>query len=90
MSLLLTASELSLLRLIRESDLDHGGLSSEELTEEELEVCSALAERGLAEVVAEFGEAPDGEEDEREAGVPSCFRVTGRGVEAIAAAGQEP
>ena len=78
--LALTPTELSLLRAIHEADRDHGGLSSEELTDEEAEVCGRLADRGLAEVISEFGEAPDGEEDERESGARYAFRITGAGV----------
>jgi hypothetical protein len=82
----LTPTEISLLRAIREADEDHGGLFREELTEDELEACEGLVERGLAEVLSEFGEAPDGEEDERDAGGRYCFRVTGAGVARLAEA----
>jgi hypothetical protein len=79
----LTPDELSLLRAVHEADLDHGGLFREELTADELDVCGRLVESGFAEVLSEFGEAPDGEEDEREAGGRYCFRITGRGVERL-------
>lgn len=76
----LTATQLALLRTIHEADRDHGGLFRDELTEDEADECFALAERGLAEVVSEYGEAPDGEEDERDAGEGYRFRITGTGV----------
>jgi hypothetical protein len=77
-------AQLALLREIHEADLDHGGLSSDELSPEEAFVCGELADRGFAEAVSEFGEAPDGEEDERDAGgARYCFRITGRGVLAL-------
>jgi hypothetical protein len=81
----LTPSERELLRAIREADEDHGGLFGDELNEDELEVCNSLVEKGCAEVLSEFGEAPDGEEDERDAGGRYCFRITGRGVDLLAA-----
>ncbi len=37
-------------------------------------------ERGLVEAVGEYGEAPDGEEDEKDAGGAHTFRITGQGV----------
>ncbi len=85
--LTLTRDELSLLRAIHEADRDRGGLARTELTDEEAATCDALVLRGLAEAIAEFGEAPDGEEDERDAGGAWCYRVTGRGVEALGDAG---
>jgi len=33
--------------------------------------------------LSEFGEAPDGEEDERDAGGSYALRITGRGVVAL-------
>jgi len=86
---LLTRTDLTLLRAIREADHDHGGLFREELTDDEIELCGALVERGLAEVLSEFGQAPDGEEDERDAGGRYCFRITGAGVEALARAKED-
>ena len=80
----ITPTELSLLRAIREADEDHGGLFREELAEEEVDVCHDLVARGWAEVLSEFGQAPDGEEDERDAGGGVCFRITERGVEQLA------
>jgi hypothetical protein len=80
----LTPSELALLRAIREADEDHGGLSRDELTADDLELCDTLVEKGCVEVLSEYGEAPDGEEDERDAGGHYCFRITGRGVERLA------
>jgi hypothetical protein len=85
-SSVLTPTELSLLRMIREADEDHGGLFRDEVTLDDLEVCDRLVERGLAEVLSEFGEAPDGEEDERDAGGRCFFRITGYGVERLAEA----
>lgn len=82
-----TPTELSILRAIREADEDNGGLFGEELADDELEVCYGLVARGWAEVLSEFGQAPDGEEDERDAGARVCFRITGRGVERLADVG---
>jgi hypothetical protein len=83
----MTPTELSILRAIREADEDDGGLFREALTDSEVDVCYGLAARGLAEVLSEFGQAPDGEEDERDAGACVCFRITGRGVERLAEVG---
>ncbi len=80
----ITPTELSLLRAIRDADEDHGGLFCEELAVHEVDVCYCLVARGWVEVVPEFGQAPDGEEDERDAGAHVCFRITGRGVEQLA------
>jgi hypothetical protein len=82
----LSPAEITLLRAIHEADRDHGGLFGEELMDDEAEICGDLVERGLAEVVSEFGQAPDGEEDELDAGARYCFRITGRGVETLAEA----
>jgi hypothetical protein len=82
----LSPADLSLLRAIHEADRDHGGLFGEELSEEEGDICGGLVDRGFAEVVSEFGQAPDGEEDELDAGARYCFRITGRGVERLAEA----
>jgi hypothetical protein len=79
----LSPADLSLLRAIHEADRDHGGLFGEELTNEEADICGGLVDRGFAEVVSEFGQAPDGEEDELDAGARYCFRITGRGVERL-------
>jgi hypothetical protein len=86
----ITPTELSILRVLREADEDHGGLFPEELTDEEAEVCHGLVARGWAEVLSEFGQAPDGEEDERDAGARAFFRITGRGVDRLADSGREP
>jgi hypothetical protein len=82
---MLTASELALLREVRVSDEDHGGLDLDELGEDDLEVVARLLERGLVEALNEFGEAPDGEEDEREAGGGrgTRVRITALGVAAL-------
>ncbi len=79
----LSLTELALLRIIHEADRDRGGIFIDELSHEEADVCSQLVERGLVETMSEFGEAPDGEEDERDAGGRYLFRMTGRGVEAL-------
>jgi hypothetical protein len=80
----LTPVELALLREIHLADQDHGGLFSHEMSEDDAHTCGDLAERGYAEALSEFGEAPDGEEDERDAGGGRYyFRITGRGVEAL-------
>ena len=44
-----------------------------------------LCELGLVEAMGEYGEAPDGEEDEREAGAAAVvYRMTQAGVLALA------
>lgn len=81
----LTPTELALLRDVRDSDEDHGGLDGGEVNADELEALTHLCELGLVEALGEYGEAPDGEEDEREAGASSLiYRVTARGVAALA------
>jgi hypothetical protein len=80
----LTPAEEALLREVRASDEDHGGLSGNELTAEELEPMAKLCDLGLVEARGEYGEAPDGEEDEREMGATALiYRITGRGVEVL-------
>lgn len=77
----LSAAELGLLRVVRLSDEDHGGLAYVELSGDELEVIGRLCDLGLVEALGEYGEAPDGEEDEREAGATDLvYRITARGV----------
>lgn len=77
----LTPTERALLREVRVADEDRGGLSSEELGDDELEAMDRLCTLGLVEAVGEYGEAPDGEEDEREAGAREvAYRITGAGV----------
>jgi hypothetical protein len=83
----LSPAELEVLLAIREADEDHGGLFPHEMTDDEARIADDLVERGLAEVLAQYGEAPDGEEDEREAGGSLGYRITGRGVEALASRG---
>jgi hypothetical protein len=79
--LALTPTERSLLREVRVSDEDHGGLASEELSESEMDAMATLCRLGLVEAVGEYGEAPDGEEDERDAGAQEVvYRITGAGV----------
>lgn len=82
--MMLTAVELALLREVRVSDEDHGGLTGSELSTDELETIDALLQRGLVEAVGEYGEAPDGEEDEWQAGAAAVvYRITARGVLAL-------
>jgi hypothetical protein len=84
--LVLTAAERALLRDVRASDEDHGGLSGGELSADEWDAMDRLCELGLVEAVGEYGEAPDGEEDEREAGAAALvYRITAAGVDALAA-----
>lgn len=80
----LTAAEIALLRVVRASDEDHGGLAWSEVAEGEHEALDRLVHLGLVETIGEFGEAPDGEEDEREAGASAIvYRITARGVVAL-------
>lgn len=81
----LTPVEIALLRDVRLSDEDHGGLYGEEVAPDEYETLSRLCALGLVEAVGEYGEAPDGEEDEREAGATAVvYRITERGVLVLA------
>jgi hypothetical protein len=81
---ILTPAEHSLLREVRVSDEDHGGLDSAELVTDEYDAMERLCTLGLVESVGEYGEAPDGEEDEREAGESAVvYRITGAGVLAL-------
>lgn len=87
-SISLGAAELALLRTVRESDEDHGGLDGAELTSEEYEPMKRLCDLGLVEAIGEYGEAPDGEEDERDMGGREIvYRITAKGVLALADAG---
>ncbi|MCL2725449.1 MAG: hypothetical protein FWD69_13535 [Polyangiaceae bacterium] len=80
----LTHAELALLREVRLSDEDHGGLAGEELSSEEYDAMSRLCALHLVEAVGEYGEAPDGEEDERQAGAAAVvYRITAAGVLAL-------
>jgi hypothetical protein len=83
----LSSAERALLEEVRVSDEDHGGLDLDELSEDEMEIVTKLLERGLIDALNEFGEAPDGEEDEREAGGGrgTRVRITALGVEALRA-----
>jgi len=77
----LSAAELALLREVRLSDEDHGGLAEGELGPDEHETMGRLCDLGLVEALGEYGEAPDGEEDERDAGATDLvYRITARGV----------
>jgi hypothetical protein len=81
----LSPAEHALLREVRVSDEDHGGLAGEELGTDEYEAMETLCTLGLVETLGEYGEAPDGEEDEREMGasVIVVYRITGAGVLAL-------
>jgi hypothetical protein len=82
--IVLSPAEHALLREVRVSDEDHGGLDGEELANEEYEAMERLCTLGMVEGVGEYGEAPDGEEDEREAGESVVvYRITGVGVQAL-------
>jgi hypothetical protein len=81
----LSPHEIALLREVRVSDEDHGGLHGAELAADEYDAMKRLCELELVEALGEYGEAPDGEEDEREAGATSVvYRVTQRGVLVLA------
>lgn len=80
----LSLAEKALLREVRLSDEDHGGLDGAELSVDEYDAMEQLCALGLVEAVSEYGEAPDGEEDEREAGASAVvYRITAAGVEAL-------
>ena len=80
----LTPSETALLREVRASDEDHGGLHGDVLSADESEPMERLCALGYAAAFGEYGEAPDGEEDEREAGQCAVvYRITGAGVRAL-------
>lgn len=80
----LSPAEHALLREVRVSDEDHGGLDGEELATDEYDAMAKLCELGMVEGIGEYGEAPDGEEDEREAGESVVvYRITGVGVLAL-------
>ena len=84
MAFSLSPPEVSLLREVRASDEDHGGLNGEELDSDELETMGKLCELGLVEAQSEYGEAPDGEEDEAAMGATALiYRITGHGVTAL-------
>jgi len=77
----LTPAEVALLREVRASDEDHGGLAGAELSADEYDAMKRLCSLDLVEAMGEYGEAPDGEEDEREAGASDVvYRITARGV----------
>lgn len=81
----LTPAEVALLRLVRMSDEDHGGLASSELSHDEYDAMRRLCALGLVEAIGEYGEAPDGEEDERDAGASEVvYRITHGGVLVLA------
>ncbi|HVJ88694.1 MAG TPA: hypothetical protein VM580_02755 [Labilithrix sp.] len=84
-TIVLTPGERRLLRDVRLSDEDHGGLAVEELSPDEFAAMARLCSLGLVEAVGAYGEAPDGEEDEREAGAAAyVYRITGAGVSVLA------
>lgn len=81
----LNPHELALLREVRVSDEDHGGLHGAELEADEYDAMKRLCDLDLVEAMGEYGEAPDGEEDEREAGATAVvYRITHRGVLVLA------
>jgi hypothetical protein len=81
----LTPVEAALLREVRLSDEDHGGLSGAELSTDEYDAMRRLCDLGLVEAIGEYGEAPDGEEDERDAGASAVvYRMTAAGVAVLA------
>ena len=81
----LSPTEIALLREVRFSDEDHGGLSGEELTADDFEPMTRLCDLGLVEALGEYGEAPDGEEDEHAMGATALmYRITAAGVTALA------
>ena len=82
----LTPAEHALLREVRVSDEDHGGLRGEELAADEWDAMRRLCDLGLVEAMGEYGEAPDGEEDEREMGGAALvvYRITQSGVLVLA------
>jgi hypothetical protein len=80
----LSPAEIALLREVRASDEDHGGLDGFELVSDELETIGRLCELGLVEALGEYGEAPDGEEDEHAMGYTRfVYRITASGVAAL-------
>ncbi len=80
----LTSTDLALLRAVRLSDEDHGGLASGELAPDEHESMDRLLSLDLVEAIGEYGEAPDGEEDEWAMGASALvYRITGKGVVAL-------
>ena len=81
----LTPTETALLREVRLADEDHGGFAGEELERDEYDAMRRLCDLGLVEAIGEYGEAPDGEEDERDAGASAVvYRVTQGGVLVLA------
>jgi hypothetical protein len=81
----MTPAALDLLFAIRRADEDHGGLLRHEMTDDEAALAEELAGMGFVERLAEYGESPDGEDDERDAGGAVGYRITGAGVEALRA-----
>ncbi len=84
MTTALSPAELALLREVRLSDEDHGGLRADQVNESEYEAMTKLCELHLVEALGEYDEAPDGEEDEREQGIGDLvYRITQNGVRAL-------
>ena len=80
----LSHAEKALLREVRLADEDRGGLDGGELASDEFEAMDRLCALELVDPVGEYGEAPDGEEDERDMGATNIvYRVTARGVEVL-------
>jgi hypothetical protein len=88
-STVLREIEVGLLREVRQADEDGGGLIRAECDADERDLIDSLVERGLVECRSEYGEAPDGEEDEADEGARygGMYRITGAGVEALRDAG---
>lgn len=81
----LSPAEHALLRVVRLSDEDHGGLSGSDLSTDDYDAMKTLCALGLVEAIGEYGEAPDGEEDEREAGATAVvYRISQGGVLVLA------
>lgn len=81
----LSPTEHALLVDVRLSDEDHGGLSLDEISADEWDAMRRLCDLGLVEAQGEYEEAPDGEEDEREAGASAVvYRITAKGVAMLA------
>lgn len=81
--------EVGLLREVRRADEESGGLQRADCGADERDTIDSLVERGFVEYRSEYGEAPDGEEDEADEGARygGSYRITGTGVEALRDAG---
>ena len=82
--IVLAPGEVALLWEVRRSDEDHGGLQDAEVHPDEYEAMQRLCDLGLVEALGAYGEAPDGEEDEREMGNAAiAYRITAAGVNVL-------